>query len=53
MVRYVYVQVNHAYLQNWSALSYYLTIAALNDCYSEATALAYSYWASFFDAYGC
>ena len=44
----MYVQVNHAYLQNWSALSCYLTIAALNDCYSKATALAYSYWASFF-----
>ena len=34
----------------------YLTTAALNDCYSEVTAytaLAYSYWGSFHDAYGC
>ena len=30
--------------------------AVLNDCYSEVTAytaLAYSYWASFHDTYGC
>ena len=34
----------------------YFATAALNDCYSEATAytaLAYSYWASFHDAYIC
>ena len=34
----------------------YFTKAALNDCYSEVTAytaLAYSYWASFHDTYGC
>ena len=33
---------------------YHLTKAVLNDCYSEVTAytaLAYSYWASFHDAY--
>ena len=32
-----------------------LTTAVLNDCYSEVTTytvLAYSYWASFHDAYG-
>ena len=31
-------------------------IAVLNDCYSEEmayAALAYSYWASFYDAFGC
>ena len=34
----------------------YVATAVLNDCYNEATvytALAYSYWASFHDAYGC
>ena len=33
----------------------YLTTAVLNDCYREGTAytaLAYSYWDSFFDTYG-
>ena len=34
----------------------YLTTAVLNGCYSEVTAytvLAYSYWVSFHDSYGC
>ena len=33
-----------------------LITAVLNDCYNELmayTALAYSYWASFHDMYGC
>ena len=54
MARYAYV--NHTYLYNWSAPPYYITTAVLNDCYSEVmayTALAYSYWASFHDAYEC
>ena len=52
----MYVYVNHAYLDNWSAPSCYLTTAVLNDCYRQVmayAALAYSYWASFHDAYGC
>ena len=56
MARYTYVHVNHAYLYNRSAPSCYFTKAVLNDCYSELTAytaLAYSYWASFYDAYIC
>ena len=56
MARYAYVHVNHAYLYNPSATSCYFTTAVLNDCYSELTAytaLAYSYWASFHDAYIC
>ena len=47
---------DHAYLYNWSAPSFYLTTAVLNDCYSEETAytvLVYSYQASFHNAYGC
>ena len=39
-----------------SAPSCYFTTALLNDCYNEVTAntvLAYSYWASFHDAYIC
>ena len=39
-----------------STLSCYFITAVLNDCYSEVTtytALAYSYWASFHDAYIC
>ena len=38
MAWYGYIYVNHAYIYNWSALSCYLTIAVLNDCYSEVTA---------------
>ena len=56
MARYAYVYVNHTHLYNRSALSCYFTKAALNYCYSEVTAytvLAYSYWASFYDACGC
>ena len=56
MARYAYVYVNHTHIYNYSPLRYYLTTAVLNDCYSEVTAytaLAYSYWASFHDAYGC
>ena len=37
-------------------LSSYLNTAVLNDCYSEVTAyttLAYSFWNSFHDMYGC
>ena len=55
MARYMYIYVNHAYLYNWSALSCHLTTGVLNDCYSEVmvyTALAYSYWDSFHNAYG-
>ena len=54
MAWYVYVYVNHIHLYNWSPPPYYLTTAVLNDCYSEVmayTVLAYSYWASFHDAY--
>ena len=56
MARYAYVYVNHTHLYNWSAPSCYFTTAVLNDCYSEVmayTVLAYSYWASFHDAYEC
>ena len=56
MAGYAYVNVNHAYLNNWSAPSCYLTTAVLNDFYSDLTAyraLAYTYWASFHDVYGC
>ena len=56
MPRYAYVHVSHAYLYNPSAPSCYFTTAVLNDCYSELTAytaLAYSYWAGFHDAYIC
>ena len=56
MARYAYIHVNHAYLYNRSALSCYFITAVLNDCYSEVTAytvLAYSYWASFHNAYVC
>ena len=56
MARYTYVYINHTHFDNWNALSYYFTTAVLNDCYSEVTAytaLAYSYWASFYDVYGC
>ena len=55
MAWYAYVNVNHAYLYNWSAPSYYLTTVIQNDCYSEVTAytaLGYSYWDSFHDTYG-
>ena len=55
MARYVYVDVNHTHLYNWSAPPCYLNTAVLNDCYREETAytaLAYFYWASFYDAYG-
>ena len=38
MGRYAYVYINHTHLYNWSALSYYLTTAVLNDCYSEVMA---------------
>ena len=37
-------------------MSCYLTTAVLNNCYSEVTAyamLAYFYWASFYEEYGC
>ena len=51
-----HVYVNHAYVYNLSAPSCYLTTAVLNYCHSEVTAytaLTYSYWASFHDAYEC
>ena len=56
MARYAYVYVNHTHLDNWSAPSCYFTTAVLNDCYSKVmayTVLAYSYRASFHDAYIC
>ena len=56
MAQYVYVYVNHTYLDNWSAPPFYLTAAVLNDCYIEVTAytvLGYLQWASFHDTYGC
>ena len=58
MARYTYVYINHTHLYNCTCNPppYYLTTAVLNDCYSEVTAytaLAYSYWASFHNAYGC
>ena len=56
MARYVYIYINHTHLDNCSALSCYFTTAVLNDCYSEVTAytaLAYSYWAGFHNAYIC
>ena len=49
------VYVNYTHLYNWSPPPCYLTTDVLNDCYSEVmayTALAYSYWASFHNAYG-
>ena len=52
----MYIYVSHIHLDNWSAPLCYFTTAVLNDCYSEVTAytvLAYSYWASFHDAYIC
>ena len=56
MARYTYVYVNHTHLYNRSPPPFYLTTAVLNDCYGEVTAytaLAYSYWASFHNMYGC
>ena len=56
MARYAYLYVSHTHFYNCSPPPYYLTTAVLNDCYSEVTAymaLAYSYWASFHDVYGC
>ena len=52
----MYFYVNHTHLDNCSVPSCYFTTAVLNDCYSEVmayTALPYSYWASFYDAYIC
>ena len=52
----MYIYVNHAYIYNWIAPSCYLTTGAQNDCYNEVTAytvLAYCYWVSFHDVYGC
>ena len=54
MAQYAYVYINHTHLYNWSPSPCYLTIAVLNDCYSEVmayTALACSYWVSFHKAY--
>ena len=50
MAQCTYVYINHAHLQNLSALSCYLTTAAL--CYSEVTAytLAYSVFTMGMDA---
>ena len=54
MAQYTYIYVNHTHLNNQRAPSCYFTTAVLNDCYSEVmayTVLAYSYWASFHNAY--
>ena len=56
MARLAYVYVNYTHLYNSSPPSFYVTTVVLNDCYSEVTAntvLAYSYWASLHDTYGC
>ena len=56
MARYAYVYLNHTHLYNWSAPSCYFTKAALIDLQwsnSLYSASSYSYWASFYDAYGC
>ena len=53
MAWYVYVNVNHVHLQNWSAPSCYLTTAVLNDCYSEVTACTALAYSCFHNTYGC
>ena len=56
MPQYAYIHIHHTHPYSYRALSCYLNTAAFNDCYSELmpyTALANSYWVSFYDAYQC
>ena len=54
MSQYAYVHVHHTHPYNLNAPSFYSSIAAFNDCYSELipyTALANCYGVSAYDAY--
>ena len=54
--QYVYIHVHHTHLYNWSTPSCYSIAAAFNGSYSELTpytAIANSYWVSFYDVYQC